>query len=81
MEAQREYNLSNDHYLIVLDGGTKDVFEELSSHLIHPKISCECIFFAEPDLNNERTGFTFIYPCTPKKIKSLPLLFAGKEVI
>ena len=85
IEAHRKWNLSESHYLVVLDGGKshEDMFDHVhdlsdSGYNYPPTDSDTYLIFREPDLNNEITGIAIQPDCQPKWIYSLPLLW--KEV-
>lgn len=88
IEAHRKWNLSEDHYLVVLDGGKSE--DDMLSHLdqicgwYFPVIENEVlsqdeyIAFYEPDLDDEVTGIAIQPGRAPSWIRSLPLLYASK---
>ncbi len=88
MAAVNEWNLPALTTLVVVDGGKcESDLIALMDHLVgwcSPDWAAsklltddEYIPFAEPDLNNEHTGFAIKPGCASRKIKSLPLLFSN----
>lgn len=86
IEAQRKWNLSENHYLVVLDGGkSEDDMLDLLDRVVwgyplyQPAEALwlnEYLEFREPDLDDEVTGIAIQPGREPSWVRSLSLLFS-----
>lgn len=88
--AEKAWNLSDDHYLILLDGGKSEydltvLYDRLTGwcapEIAHenPLDENEYVVFVEPDLNDEHTAIAIKPGRHPQWITHLPLWKGGES--
>lgn len=85
MKAVEKWNVPADNNIVILDGGSEYDLTVLMDRLVgwcSPEFACDPLLtdedyvpFAEPDLDNEHTGFAVKPGKAPKWFANLPLLF------